>query len=71
MVQDRKKLRPGIIGGGAGTYVFASETCGLDAVLPVRDKQKDFQPMHLDTAAVGPDRRGIRVFRQTDPFLKN
>ncbi|RJP82878.1 MAG: glutamate synthase [Desulfobacteraceae bacterium] len=71
MVQDRKKLRPGIIGGDPGMYVLSSETCGLDAVLPNRDKSKDFQPMHMDTAIVAPDRKNIRVVKQTDPFLKN
>ncbi len=71
MVQDRKKLRPGIIGGDPGMFVFSSETCGLDAVLPNRHKGKDFQPMHLDTVIVQPDRQKIDVLRQTDPFLKN
>jgi hypothetical protein len=71
MVQDRKKLRPGVIGGEPGIFVFSSETCGLDAVLPNRDQRKDFQPMHLDTVVVEPDRQKIKVFKQTDPFLKN
>jgi hypothetical protein len=52
-------------------YVLSSETCGLDAVLPDRDKSRDFQPMHMDTAIVAPDRKNIRVVKQTDPFLKN
>lgn len=71
MVQDRKKLRPGVIGGIDGTYVFASEMCGLDAVIPQRDPTRDFQPMHLDTAIVRPDRRGVELMRQTDPLLAN
>jgi hypothetical protein len=49
MVQDRKKLRPGVVGGRPGRYAFSSEICGLDAAIPDRDKSKDFQPMHLDT----------------------
>jgi len=68
MVQDRKKLRPGIVGGHAGAYAFSSELCGLDAVLPDRDRSKDFQPMHLDTAIVGPDREEVTVCCQTDPL---
>jgi len=68
MVQDRKKLRPGVVGGRPGQFAFSSEICGLDAVIPDRDKRKDFQPMHLDTAIVGPDRKEIRICRQTDPL---
>jgi len=71
MVQDRKKLRPGVIGGENGTFVFASEMCGLDAVIPHRDKSRDLQPMHLDTAIVRPDRSEVEVVRQTDPLLAN
>ncbi len=71
MVQDRKKLRPGVIGGDNGTFVFASEMCGLDAVIPDRDKSGDFQPMHLDTAIVRPDREGVEVVSQMDPILAN
>jgi hypothetical protein len=68
MVQDRKKLRPGVVGGRPGRWAFASEICGLDAVVPDRDKSKDFQPMHLDTAIVGPERQEIAICSQTDPL---
>ncbi|MCD6585599.1 MAG: glutamate synthase [Desulfobacteraceae bacterium] len=68
MVQDRKKLRPGVVGGRPGQYAFSSEICGLDAVIPDRDKSKDFQPMHLDTAIIGPDRQEIKICHQTDPL---
>ncbi len=71
MVQDRKKLRPGVVGGDQGMFVFSSEVCGLDAVIPDRDKTRDFQPMHLDTVVVDPERQGIKICRQTDSFLKN
>jgi hypothetical protein len=66
MVQDRKKLRPGVIGGRPGRYAFSSEICGLDAAIPDRDKSKDFQPMHLDTAIVGPDRQEVSIWCQTE-----
>ena len=66
MVQDRKKLRPGIVGGKPGCWAFSSEVCGLDAAIPDRDKSRDFQPMHLDTAIVGPDRQEIAICCQTD-----
>lgn len=68
MVQDRKKLRPGIAGGRPGRWAFSSEVCGLDAAIPERDKSKDFQPMHLDTAIVGPNRQEIKICSQTDPL---
>ena len=71
MAQDSKKLRPGVVGGHTGKYGFASEVCGLDATIPNRDQLQDFQPMHLDTVAVGPDRDRINVYSQGDPLLYN
>ena len=68
MVQDRKKLRPGVVGGRPGRYAFSSEICGLDAAIPDRDRQQDFQPMHLDTVIVGPERQEISLCTQTDPL---
>ena len=68
MVQDRKKLRPGVVGGHPGFYAFSSELCGLDAAIPNRDKTRDFQPMHLDTAIVSADRQEVKKCRQTDPL---
>jgi hypothetical protein len=68
MVQDRKKLRPGVVGGKPGVFAFSSEICGLDAAIPLRDKSRDFQPMYLDTAVVGPDRQEVRICRQNDPL---
>jgi glutamate synthase domain-containing protein 1 len=66
LVQDRKKLRPGVIGGRPGLYAISSEMCGLDAAVPDRDKTKDFQPMYLDTAIVGSSRKEVTVCRQTE-----
>lgn len=68
MTQDRKKLRPGVVGGKDGIYGFSSEICGLDAAIPDRDRTKDFQPMHLDTAIVGPDCREVVTCSQNDPL---
>jgi len=68
MAQDRKKLRPGVVGGKPGIYAFSSEICGLDSVIPDRDQSKDFQPMYLDTAIVGPDRQEVRLCNQTEPL---
>jgi hypothetical protein len=68
MVQDRKKLRPGVVGGRPGKFAFSSEICGLDAAIPDRDKSRDFQPMHLDTVIVGQNRQEITLCRQTSPL---
>ncbi|HLA28248.1 MAG TPA: glutamate synthase [Syntrophales bacterium] len=64
MVQDSKKLRPGIVGGGDGTFAFSSEVCGIDAAIPHRDKSSDFQPMKYDTVFVGPEREEIKKWSQ-------
>ena len=64
MVQDSKKLRPGTVGGGDGTFAFSSEVCGIDAALPHRDKSSDFQPMKYDTVFVGPEREEIKKWSQ-------
>lgn len=68
MVQDRKKLRPGVVGGKPGIFAFSSEMCGLDAAIPDRDKRKDFQPMHLDTVIIRPDRQEVSVCSQMEPL---
>lgn len=69
MVQDRKKLRPGVVGGKTGMFAFSSEMCGLDAAIPKRDKSKDFQPMNLDTVIVNSDRQEVAICRQTQQLL--
>ena len=68
VVQDRKKLRPGVVGGRPGLYAISSEMCGLDAAIPERDKSKDFQPMYLDTALIRADRQEVEIYRQTEPL---
>ena len=66
LVQDRKKLRPGVVGGKPGLYAITSEICGLDAAIPDRDKSKDFQPMYMDTAFIRPDRQEVTIRCQTE-----
>jgi hypothetical protein len=56
------------VGGKPGVFAFSSEICGLDAAIPLRDKSKDFQPMYLDTAVIGPSRQEIRICNQKDPL---
>jgi hypothetical protein len=54
MVQDAKKLRPGIIGGVPGKFALMSEECGVDTAVPERDRSEDFAPMKYDMAIVTP-----------------
>ncbi len=69
MVQDSKKLRPGVVGGGDGIFAFSSEVCGIDAAIPKRDKSRDFQPMKYDTVFVGPEREEVKKWSQWDKLL--
>ena len=64
MVQDSKKLRPGVVGYGDGVFAFSSEVCGIDAALPQRDESRDFQPMKYDTVFVGPEREEVKKWSQ-------
>lgn len=66
VVQDRKKLRPAVVGGRPGLYAISSEMCGLDSAIPQRNKGKDFQPMHLDTVIIRPDRQEVKICSQMD-----
>jgi glutamate synthase domain-containing protein 1 len=66
MAQDRKKLRPGVVGGRPGLYALCSEMCGLDAAIPDRDRSADLQPMHLDTAVIYRERKEVTICRQTE-----
>ncbi len=68
LVQDSKKLRPGVAGGKPGMFAFASEMCGLDVAIPDRDKSMDFQPMKYDTVYVGADRKEMKKWTQWEPF---
>jgi glutamate synthase domain-containing protein 1 len=64
MVQDSKKLRPGIAGGRPGLFVFSSEMCGLDSAIPDRNKKNDFQPMKYDTVFVDSTRQEVKRWSQ-------
>jgi glutamate synthase domain-containing protein 1 len=66
MLHDSKKLRPGVVGGHPGMFVFSSEMCGLDAAIPERDKSRDYQPMKYDTVFVGPKRQEVERWNQMD-----
>lgn len=68
LTMDHKKLRPGIIGGRPGEWAMASEMCGLDAMIPDRDRSLDFQPMRENAVIVPPDRKEFRIWSQFDPF---
>ncbi len=64
MVQDSKKLRPGVVGGVKGKYALMSEECGLDKAVPKRDKDKDVFPMKYDMVIVSPQAQEVKVWNQ-------
>ncbi len=64
MVHDSKKLRPGAVGGKPGKYVLMSEVCGMDSVIPDRDKSKDIFPMKYDMVVIAPEAREVKVWNQ-------
>jgi glutamate synthase domain-containing protein 1 len=68
LVQDHKKLRPGTVGGKPGEWAMASEMCGVDAMIPDRDRSLDFQPMRENTVIIPPDRKELKIWSQFDPY---
>ncbi len=64
MVQDSKKLRPGMVGGVKGKYALMSEECGVDRAVPVRDRSKDIFPMKYDMVVVSPGAEEVTVWNQ-------
>jgi hypothetical protein len=64
MLQDSKKLRPGVVGGVAGKYGLMSEVCGLDSAVSDREKSTDIFPMKYDMVIVGPDAKEVKVWNQ-------
>jgi len=68
MVQDSKKLRPGVVGGRPGLFAFSSEMCGLDAAIPDRYINLDYQPMKYETVLVSRERQEIKKWNQLEPL---
>jgi len=68
LTMDHKKLRPATVGGKAGVWAMASEICGVDAMIPDRDKSLDFQPMREHTVIIPPDRKEMVIWSQFDQF---
>lgn len=64
MVQDAKKLRPGIVGGVKGKYALMSEECGVDRAIPKRDRPKDIFPMKYDMVIISPQAEEVKVWNQ-------
>ena len=59
LVMDHKKMRPATVGGKPGDWAIASEMCGVDAMIPDRDRSLDFQPMREHTVIIPPDRKEL------------
>lgn len=64
IVQDSKKLRPGVVGGVKGRYALSSEECGLDKAIPKRDREEDIFPMKYDMVIVSPEAKEVKVWNQ-------
>jgi hypothetical protein len=64
MVHDSKKLRPGAVGGVKGKYALMSEECGIDSVIPMRDREQDIYPMKYDMALIPSGAQEVRVWSQ-------
>jgi len=64
LVHDSKKLRPGVVGWTKGKVGFVSEECGLDSVVPDRDRSLDIFPMKYDMVIVSPGAEEVRVWNQ-------
>ena len=64
MVQDAKKLRPGVVGGVKGRYALMSEECGVDKAVPKRDRSKDIFPMKYDMVVISPQAQEVKVWNQ-------
>lgn len=52
---DAKKLRPVVIGGDEVTIAIASEVCGLNAILPHRNKENDIYPHEREAVVITPE----------------
>ncbi len=66
MVQDSKKLRPGVVGGRPGVFAFSSEMCGLNAAIPDSYINLDYQPMKYETVIVRSERQKIEIWNQLE-----
>jgi hypothetical protein len=64
MVQDAKKLRPGVVGGVKGRYALMSEECGVDSAVPKRDRAEDIFPMKYDMVIISPEAQEVTVWNQ-------
>ncbi|HQG31246.1 MAG TPA: glutamate synthase, partial [Deltaproteobacteria bacterium] len=64
IVQDSKKLRPGVVGGKPGMFAFSSEMCGLEEAITYREKNYEFQPMKYDVAYVDASRMEVKRWSQ-------
>ena len=60
---DAKKLRPLVVGRDRGMVAIASEVCGINSILPVRDTKTDIYPGGRDMVVID-NTLEIRQWRQ-------
>jgi glutamate synthase domain-containing protein 1 len=52
---DSKKLRPVVIGGDETTIAISSEVCGLNTILPHRNREMDVYPNEREVVVITPE----------------
>ena len=52
---DAKKLRPMVVGQHGGIFAISSEVCGLNSILPDRDREKDIYLDERETVIINND----------------
>ena len=53
--QQRKKLRPVVVGVNSDMVAIASEVCGLNAIMPDRDISNDIYPNEREMVVIDND----------------
>jgi len=52
---DSKKLRPVVVGGDETTIAISSEVCGLNTILPNRNREQDMYPNEREIVVITPE----------------
>lgn len=60
---DSKKLRPVVVGGDDTTMAIASEVCGINTILPDRNRENDIYPNEREIVVIN-DRLEVERWKQ-------
>ena len=64
MVQDSKKLRPGVVAGVKGKYALCQRNAAWTRLFQKRDKSMDIFPMKYDMVIISPGAEEVKVWNQ-------